>query len=183
MERESVVDRIDRSLAEEAVPALAIGVVREQIEEADLLQALVVRGILTQREIMLLEVRRHELLQRAVAEGAFALDRPRHQCPAECFRKQVRGDLTTVDRRRKVPERALAAARLVDGLASRTVQRELDEERRVGAPRHPALDRDLAVAKQVELTLSGRRGRCSAGRRGPWGLWAAGTWDRGAVLP
>src|SRR5947207_1205254 len=71
VERESVVDRIDRSLAEEAVPALAIGVVREQIEEADLLQALVVRGILTQREVVLLEIRRHELLQRAVAEGAF----------------------------------------------------------------------------------------------------------------
>ena len=59
--------------------------------------------------------------------------------------------------------RPLAALGLVDRQGLHDRQRQLREERRVGAPRHAALQGHLAVGEDVQR-LSGRRGHCSAGR-------------------
>ena len=66
----------------------------------------------------------------------------------ERLAQQVGGDLAPVEAGLEVPQRTLAAHRLVDRRVRPAVVLDVDEERRVAAVRHPALDVDLA-AQQV----------------------------------
>src|SRR5207253_2180751 len=73
VEAEAVVDAVDGAvLGQQAVAALAVGVVGHQVERADALERIVVGGDLAQREVMLLEVGGHEALQRAGAVRTLA---------------------------------------------------------------------------------------------------------------
>src|SRR5438094_648476 len=127
-----------------------------QVEGADALEALVVPGALAQREVVLLEVGRHEALQRALAvRSLLAAHRERHQVPAERLRQVPGGQLAAEEAGRKVPERPLAAARLVDGERAGLVEPCLHQERGVAAPRQPALHGE--VAAQQHLADSGGR--------------------------
>src|SRR5882724_7260199 len=157
--------------------ALPVGVVGDEIEEADALELGVVLGILAQGEVVLLEVSRNEELERALTVGTVALDRERHEPPAERLGEMPRRELALVEPAREVPQRPLAALRLVHGESRRARARQLDEKRGVGAPRHPTLQGDLASGQNIQR-LSGRRDRCSACRCARWDPWAGCTRGR-----
>src|SRR6266436_2115108 len=68
---QAVVDAVDQAVgAEEAVAALPVGVVGDEIEHADLLEALAMARVLAQREPVLLELGLEEELERAFAVRA-----------------------------------------------------------------------------------------------------------------
>src|SRR2546428_704393 len=116
VEAEPVVDGPDAAVgSEQAVAALAVGVVGDQIERADPGELITVRGLLAEREVVLGEVRVHELLQRAFAVGPIAPHREGHEPPAERLREVIRGQLALEEAGRKIPEGALAPLGLVDG--------------------------------------------------------------------
>src|SRR5438445_351613 len=143
-------------LAEQAVAALAVGVVGDQVEGADALEALVMLGALAQREVVLLEVGGDEALQRALAvRSLLAAHRERHHVPAEGLREVPGGQLAAEEAGRKVPEWPLAAAGLVDGERAGVVEPRLDQERGVAAPRQPALHGEVAAQEH----LADARGR------------------------
>jgi hypothetical protein len=110
-----VVDHVDPSvLAEEAVPGLAVGVVDDEVEHRDPTELL--GEPLGEREVVLLGVRRDEQLDGSDAERTVAEDGRRHVRPSERARDEVGGDLPGAQRALgEVPERGLAATRLVDG--------------------------------------------------------------------
>src|SRR2546425_8101113 len=179
VETETVVDGPDAAVgSEQAVAALAVGVVGDQVEDADAREPVAVRGLLAEREVVLLEVRLHELLQRALAVGSLAPYRERHQPPAERLRQVVRGQLALEEAGGKIPERALAALGLVDGERARPVERDLDEEGRVAAARQASSQRHLTAREDGRDVRRWRRGRCSAGTRGRPGLSTGCTSDR-----
>ena len=183
VEAQTVVDRPDAPVGtEQAVAALAIGVVGHQIERADAREPVAVRRVLAQGEIVLREVRLHELLQRALAIWPVAAHGERHQPPAEGLGQVIGRELALEEAGREVPERALAALGLVDGQRAGTVERDLDQERRVGAARQPPFQRDVA-APEERRDVSGRRGHCSAGRRDRPDLSADCTSDRWRAPP
>src|SRR5262245_19012961 len=183
VEAETVVDRPDATVGtEQAVAALAIRVVRDEIEGADTREPVAVGGILAQREVVLAEVRLHKLLQRALAVGARPTHGERHQSPAERLRKVIGGELALEQAGGKIPERALAALRLVDGKRGGTVESDLHQERRVRAARQPSLQRHLAL-REERRDVSGRRDRCSWGTRARPDPWAGCTSDRSAAPP
>src|SRR5438876_1114549 len=108
VEAEPVVDGPDAAVgSEQAVAALAVGVVGDQIERADPGELITVRGLLAEREVVLGEVRVHELLQRAFAVGPIAPHREGHEPPAERLREVIRGQLALEEAGRKIPEGAL----------------------------------------------------------------------------
>src|SRR5438445_3361757 len=73
VEAETVVDGVDDALGcQQAVAGLPVGVVGDEVEDADPLETLVVRGALAEGEVMLLEVGRDEELERAFAGGSLA---------------------------------------------------------------------------------------------------------------
>src|SRR5882724_715332 len=149
VETEPVVDGPDAAVGpEQAVAALAVGVVGDQIEGADPGELIAVRGLLTEREVVLREVRGHELLQRALAVGPVAPHREGHEPPAERLREVIRGQLALEEAGRKIPERALATLRLVDGERAGALERDLDEERRVAASGQPPLEGHLAAREE-----------------------------------
>src|SRR5437879_3494739 len=183
VEAQPVVDRVDIAVgAEQAVAALAVRVVSEEVEEADPLEPAVMRGVLVQREVVLLEVGLYEELERTLAVGPVTPDRERHQTPAERLGEIPGRQLALEEAAREIPERSLAALGLVHGQCGGAVERHLDEERRVRAPGHSPLQRHLAAAQEVG-GLSGGRDRCSAGRRGRSGPWAGCTRGRWAGWP
>src|SRR5262249_55440901 len=84
VERQGVVDRVHAAIGtEQTVTRLAIGVVGDEVEEADALKTLGMRGVLAKREVVLSEVRFHEQLVGAFTVGPVALDRQRDQAPLE----------------------------------------------------------------------------------------------------
>src|SRR2546428_248119 len=150
VEAKTVVDGVDPAVrAEQAVAALPVGVVGNEVEEADPLQRAAMRGILVQREVVLLEVGRNEKLERPFAVRSVALHRERHESPPERFGEVPGRQLALEKAAREVPQRPLATLRLVDGQRGRALQRDFDEKRGVGAPRHPALQRHLAAAEKL----------------------------------
>jgi len=106
------------------------------------------RGVLAEREVVLREVRVHELLQRALAVRAVAPHGERHEPPAERLGQVIRGELALEETRWEVPQRALAPLGLVDGQRARAVEHDLDEERRVGAAGQPPLEGHLAACEE-----------------------------------
>src|SRR5690349_1659925 len=103
---------------------LAVGVVGHEVEGADPRQPLAMRGVLAEREVVLREVRMHELLKRALAVRSVAAHRQWHEAPAERFGQLIGGELALEEARRKIPERTLAALRLVHGERARPIQRD-----------------------------------------------------------
>ena len=136
--------------------ALPVGVVGEQVEGADLPQPVVVLGSLDQGEVVLLEVGRHEALERSLAEGPVSLHGRGHEAPAERLGEMVGRDLPPEEPRWKVPERPLAALRLVHAERARVLEYQLHQKGRVAAPRHAALHRDAAAGEQIECRRSRR---------------------------
>src|SRR2546426_12511642 len=98
------------------------------------------------------------------------------------FRSEVRRQLALEEARRKVPERLLAAKRLVHGEPGGAVEVQLGEERRVRAVRHAAAERDPAAREQRER-VSERGGHSSLGRKGRPPPWAGGRTGRPAGPP
>src|SRR5438445_255981 len=178
VEAEAVVDGVDGAvLAEQAVAALAVGVVGDQVEGADALEALVMLGALAQREVVLLEVGGDEALQRALAvRSLLAAHRERHHVPAEGLREVPGGQLAAEEAGRKVPEWPLAAAGLVDGERAGVVEPRLDQERGVAAPRQPALHGEVAAQEHV----ADARGRHHSLATTTWPLARGQTWPAGS---
>ena len=132
-----------------------------------------------------------ELERPLAAAGRRARHGRRHEAPAERLGEQVRGDLAPEEPGREIPQRPLAALRLVDGQGGGSVEGQLHQERGVAAARHPALHGDVAAGQQVEGDrrirspdmASASRGRWPAGRRGPRDPWAGCTPGRSGVPP
>ena len=62
MEAQTIVHAVDAAVgAQQAVAALPVGVVGDQVEGADALEPGVVPGVLVQREVVLLEVARSSI--------------------------------------------------------------------------------------------------------------------------
>ena len=102
VKRQAIVDGVDGAVvAGQAVAALAVGVIGEQIEDADALEPIAVLGVLAQREVVLLEIGGHEELDRSLAIRAVTADGGRHQAPAERLGEVIGGDLALVEARGK----------------------------------------------------------------------------------
>src|SRR6266508_4920286 len=143
VEGQAVVDGVDVAVgAEEAEAALAVGVVGDEVVDADLLEAWEVARVLAQREPVLLELGLEEELERAFAVRALAHDRRRHEPPAERFGEEIGGQLALVEPRREIPQRPLTALGLVDGAHAGAAELHLREQRHVAGPGHAALDGD-----------------------------------------
>src|SRR6266850_1243051 len=112
-------------------------------------QMLVVLGVFTEREVVLLEVGGDEALHRALAVRAVALDRQRHHVPAERLGEIPGGQLPAEEPGREVPERPLAALGLVHAERSGVVERRLHQESGVAAPRQPPLHGELAAREHL----------------------------------
>ena len=156
------------SASTQAVAALAVGVVGEQVEHADALQLVVVRARPREREVVLLEVGVDEPLQRARRRAgrrrAATVSGTRSQPSAS---RQLEGrDLALVEPAGKShsgrsPRRACRRAR-VDVVVRR--RHDLDEERAVRAPGHAAEQLELAVREDGRAVLvDGRHGAAASG--------------------
>ena len=135
-------------------PLLRSVLLAMQVEHGDLAQPVVQVGAgLVDGEVVLLVIGVDEPLQAALAERAVADDGGRHEVDAHRLAQPVGGELATVQAGLEVPQRPLAAQRLVDGLRrpASPSRRDVDEERGVAAPRHATLDVDLAAGEQLEL--------------------------------
>ena len=102
------------------MPALAVGVVGDDVEHGDVAQLGVQLGsLLGDREVVLAVVGVDEPLQRPLAERAVLAEHGRrHDAEAHRLAEQVGGDLPLVQAGLEVPQRALAADRLVDRLGA-----------------------------------------------------------------
>ena len=105
-----------------------------------------------QREVVLLEVGRHEELERALAERARrAQDGERARGPSRAPPRAGRRRPRAGRARAGSPTAAARRARACRPPArSAPSRQQLDEERGVAAARHAALDGDLAACQQVE---------------------------------
>src|SRR4029450_9950337 len=116
VEDQPVVDGEDAPRRpEEAVPALAVGIVGEEVEEADAAEGVVVRRVLHQAEVVLFEVGMDEELERPLTVRPLARDGKRDQPPAERFREHVGGELALPQAWREIPQPALTRPRLGAG--------------------------------------------------------------------
>ena len=88
-----------------------------EIEHGDAAQRVVqVGSLLVDREVVLAMVDVDEPLHRAFAERAVAENGRRHEVEAERLAEEIGGDLAPVQPGFEVPQRTLAAHRLVDRL-------------------------------------------------------------------
>ena len=134
---------------QDAVAALAIGVVADDVEQCHGTKPVVELGHrFHHREVVLGEVAGHEPLHRPFADGAVSQHGRRHHVDAQRLAHPVRRHFASVQTRLEVPQRTLTAHRLVDGRVGPAVMCDVHEERGVAAVRHPAFDLDLA-AQQV----------------------------------
>ena len=147
----------------QAVAALAVGAVGQQVEARDRAQRGVTVGLLEQREVVGLDVEGHEPLQRAHPEGqalVVAQHRLGHDAPPQPRGELVGGRLAAVEPGGEVPQRSLAATGLVDGAQALAAVAQLDQQRGVRAPRHAPEHLDLARTEHVE-----HGGRVEPGRQ------------------
>ena len=150
VEHQPVVDAVDPAVEpEEAMAALAVGVVAHEVEGAHPPQLVVVRLVLVEREVVLLEVSIDEELHRPAAERPVAEDREGDEAPAERFGQLVGSHLAVVEPGGEVPQGSLASSRLVDRAHDVVPAPHLAEVRGVGAPRHPAEHLQLAVVQHA----------------------------------
>ena len=151
VEAETVVDRVEAAVSpEEAVPALAVGVVRDEIEGAEARERRAMLRALAEREVVLLELGVDEQLDGARAVRALARERRRDQAEAEGLGQAVGGHLAPVEPSREVPERPLAALGLVHAERGGAPARHLHEEGGVRGPGEPSLDGDLASREELD---------------------------------
>src|SRR5918995_4595616 len=173
---EPVVDRPQPAVvAGQAVPTLAVGGVGDQVEAAHRAQPGVSALVLDEREVVGLDVERHEPLQRPRAEGqrvVVAQDRLGHDPPPQPLGELVGGDLAPVEPAGEVPQRPLAPAGLLDRAGAVAVRADLDEQRGVRAPGHAPQHLDLSRLQQLERlwgAAAGRRGQFIRGHTWPSG--------------
>jgi hypothetical protein len=169
-EAQAVVDSPDVAIVvEQAVTALAIGVVGDEVEHRHHAQRVVVAGVLEQREVVLGEVGVDEALVRPAAVGSVvARHRLRNHGPPERGREDVRRDLAAIEAVGKVPQRTLATQWLVDRGKRHAVETNLGEERSVRTPRQPPRQLHLAPG-QDRQSFGGR-----------WPLVRGHTWPKGS---
>src|SRR5579875_153254 len=175
VEAQAVVDGVDPSgPVDEQVAALAVGVVGEEVEAGDATKRRVVPLVLEQREVVLLEVRLDEALERSLAERPVA---PQHRlgddAETEGLGELVGGDLPAVQAGGEVPQAALAARRLVHG-PTEPIPPDRDEEGGVRAPGHPADELEGAAPQQRQPL---RRAQVSGGR---WPFVLGHAWPLGS---
>ena len=133
---------------DEHMAALAVGVVGDEVEHGDARQCglQVVAGFLN-GEVVLLVIGIDVPLHAALTVGAVTDDGGWHQVDLHRLTEHIGRQLTPVQAGFEVPQGALAAHWLVDGLTHRsTVDDQFHQERRVAAPRHAALDDDVGRA-------------------------------------
>ncbi len=130
VEAEAVVDAPDvPGGVEQAVAALAVGVVGDGIEQAEPLELRPEGRVFALDEEVALRVVLDEELDRADAGRTLADDRRRDDWPAEEFREAVGGRLPAVEGAvGEVSERRFAVTRLVDGEEVAAPAAELCEE-------------------------------------------------------
>src|SRR5262249_7233557 len=132
VEAEAIVDRVEAAVAaEQTMPALAVGVVRDQIEGAEARERRPLPRTPRDREVMLVELGVDEQLHGAWAIGALARERRRDEPEPERLGQLVGGHLAPVEPPREVPERPLAALGLVHPERGGATLGHLDEKRRV----------------------------------------------------
>jgi len=85
-----------------------------------------------------------------------AFDGERDNLPAEMGTEFVGGNLTTPETVGEIPQRTLASMRFVDGASRTIIERCLDEEGGVRAPRHTPEHLDLAGAEEFGDLFVGR---------------------------
>ncbi len=139
MERNAMVDRPDPTIgAEEAVSRLAIRVVDHEVEGADLPEHVVVLITgLVQGEVVLVEMGRHEELERArVGRRIISHDGGRYDIPPEIIGDEEGCHLALIEPAREVPQRPLAPMRLVDRLRVQAFVLDVEQERCVRRVRH-----------------------------------------------
>ena len=180
MKADAVVDRPQPAVvALEAMAALAVGVVGEHVEDRQALDRLVVAALLLHREEMRLVVGVDEQLHRSNAMRPVAQDGGRHKLPAKRFAQQIGRNLALAEgATREIPERALAAARLIDRQALRAIIANGRQQCVVAAPWQHPLDLKLALHQKREhigdakfgwlsVVHTGRKSQ-AAGRRSHW---------------
>lgn len=132
---------------EEDVTALAVGVVAEQVEERHGLELFFF--LVAEVEVVMVGIELDVLLQGAWAIGTvFAEGGVGDEAEAQRLADEIRGDLAQGEGVLfKIPERLLAAARLVDGGNRLARVGHVYEEGVVGAEQELALEGDLSVGK------------------------------------
>src|SRR6266536_2505610 len=161
-EAHAVIDHPDSSPGtEEAVPALAVGVVGDHVEGGDGPE--LIRVPVAEGEEEVFEVGFDEDLNRPGAVRSVAKDRGRHRWPPERRRQEVRGDLTTGQRARgEVPQWSLSRPWLVHGQERAAVVANPRQKRGVRGVGHEAEDLHIARGQQRQ-----RLGRgCGRAREG-----------------
>ena len=186
VEAHAVVDPVDMPPGRvEDMAALAVGVVEHRVQHGQPGQPQVV-GVRQRVRVPVVVARRrhrepagrhvvrgHETDQRlrvvglvdpqldgAHSERPVPQDRRRHQVPPGRVRHQVRRHLTPGQRAvREVPERPLAADRLVDAAPGQPVQRDLGPQRGVRGVDEASLELHRAAGEQFEGVLL-RQHRC-----------------------
>ncbi len=154
MEAQAVVDGPQAAVvAQQAVAALAVGVVGQQVEGADRAQGAMAVGVLVEGEVVLREVGGHEALHRPLAQRAVAQDGFGDDAPAEQLGEDPRRHLPAVEPAGEVPQRTLAPARLVHAERPVLALRQLHQEGPVRAPGHPPLELDVALGQQAQRGL------------------------------
>jgi len=129
---------------EEDVTALSVGVVGEQVEEDDGLEALLV--IRTEVEVVIVGIVGDVLLERAGAERTVAQDGEGDEAKTERLAEKIRGDLAQREGAFwKVPQGLFAARRFVDGLDGFARVRHVREKGVVRAKHELAFEGEVAV--------------------------------------
>ena len=105
-------------------------------------------------EVVLPVIDVDEPLHRALAVRPVAHDRRWNEVEPQHLAELVGGEFAAVQSRFEVPQWALTTQRLVDRLSAIIATRDVDQKRRVAAPRHATLDVELAATEDVQLVGS-----------------------------
>ncbi len=128
-----------------------------------------VGSLLVDREVVLTMIDVDEPLHRPFAVRPVAEHRRGNEVEAQHLTELVGRQLAPVQSGFEVPQRPLAAQRLVDPLGAVVATGDVDEERRVAAPRHAPLHIELAAVEDVQLV-------------GPTGQFIRGhAWPSGSI--
>ena len=171
VEAQPVVDSPHLSgRVEQAVATLAVGVVGDHVEGGHLLEGGVVGFLLQEGEVVLLEVRVDEQLQRpGVKRAVVARHRLGDQPPSEGLGQLVGRHLPAVQAVGEVPKRPFRPTRLVDRHCGRVTVGDRDQIGAVAAPGHAPLDLDSACGQELQ------------GSGGRWPLVRGHEWPSGSM--
>jgi len=144
-----------RTLFEEDVPALAICVITEQVEEHDGFEELPV--VYGEVEVVIFDVIFNELLERTRAVGTVvAQDRERDKVEAETFADEIRRHFTSRQRVfGEIPKRLLAFAGFVNSLNGAALIMDFNKEGVVRAKRELTFEFKVAERKNLLKVIGG----------------------------